>query len=144
MNRVLFNPSIFGRHYDDNFQKIIRDFRNNRKQSTAYFPKTDVFQKDNSINFSVELPGVNKEDVKIVLENGILSISGEKKNNLDENSTEKIYRNESEFGKFERKFRLKDDIDPDNVKAKFENGVLTVSVPLIIPEPPKEKVIDIN
>jgi len=144
MNRVLFNPSIFRRQYDDSFQKIIRDFRNNSEQSTGYFPKTDVFQKDNSINFSVELPGVNKKDIKIILENGILSISGEKKNNFDENNTEKIYRNESEFGKFERKFRLQDDIDPDNVRAKFENGVLMVSAPLIVPEPPKEKVIDIN
>lgn len=144
MNRVLFNPSIFRRHYDDNFENTIKDFRNNDEQSTGYFPKTDVYQKDNSINFLVELPGVNKKDVKIVLEKGILSISGEKKNNFDENNIDMIYRNESEYGNFEKKFRLQDDIDPDNVKAKFENGVLTVSVPLIIPEPPKEKVIDIN
>ena len=144
MNRVLFDPSIFKRHYEDNFQKIIRDFRNNSGQPAEYIPKTNVFKKDNLINFSLELPGVNKKDVKIVLENGILSISGEKKNNFSENDTDKIYRSEGEFGKFERKFRLQDDIDPDNVKAKFENGVLTVSVPLIVPESPKEKVIDIN
>lgn len=144
MNGILIKPSIFGKHYNDGFQKVIREFKDNVEQSSNYFPLVDVIKQENSINFSVELPGIKKEDVKIVLEDGILSISGEKKNNTDENDQVTVYRNERSFGKFERKFKLQDDIDPDNVKAKFENGVLNVSVTLVVPEPPKEKVIEIN
>ena len=144
MNGILIKPSIFGRHYNDGFQKIIRDFKNDSELSSNYFPTVDVVKQENSINFSVELPGVKKEDVKIVLEDGILSISGEKKNHTEENDQVTIYRNERRFGTFERKFKLQDDINSDDVKAKFENGVLNVSVALVVPEPPKEKVIEIN
>lgn len=144
MNGIVIKPSIFGRHYNDGFQKIIRDYKNNSELSNNFFPEVDVVKQGNSINFSVELPGLKKEDVKIVLEDGILSISGEKKNQVDEKDDVAVYRTERKFGKFERKFRLQDDIDPDNVKAKFENGVLNVSVTLVVPEPPKEKVIEIN
>jgi len=144
MNGIIIKPSIFGRHYNDGFQKIIRDYKNNSELSNNFFPEVDVVKQGNSINFSVELPGLKKEDVKIVLEDGILSISGEKKNQVDEKDDVAVYRTERKFGKFERKFRLQDDVDSDNVKAKFENGVLNVSVTLVVPEPPKEKVIEIN
>lgn len=144
MNGVIINPSVFGKYCDDTIQKIIMDFKNSNELSSGYFPEVDVIQKDNSINFIAELPGINKEDVKIVLEDGVLSISGEKKINVDEKDDVKIYRNERKFGKFERRFKLQEDIDPDNINAKFENGVLTVSVELLIPEPPKEKVIEIK
>lgn len=144
MNGIIIKPSIFGRHYNDGFQKIIREFKNNNELTYNSFPEVDVIKQEGTINFSVELPGVKKEDVKIILEDGILSISGEKKNLFDEKGDVTVYRNERKFGKFDRRFKLQDDIDPDNVKAKFENGVLTVSVALAVPEPPKEKVIDIN
>lgn len=144
MNGIIIKPSIFGKHYNDGFQKIIRDYKNNSGLTSNFFPVVDAIKQDNSINFSVELPGVKKEDVKIVLEDGILSISGEKKNQVDEKEDVTVYRAERKFGKFERKFKLQDDIDPDNVKAKFENGVLNVSITLVVPEPPKEKVIEIN
>lgn len=144
MNRVIFNPSLFNRYYDDTFQKVLEGFKNNKETSKEYFPVVNIVEKDNAINITVELSGVKKEDVKIVLEEGVLSISGEKKSNVDEKSTAKVYRSERKFGKFERKFKLKEDIDPDNVKAKFENGVLIVSVGLLVPEPPKETLIEIN
>jgi HSP20 family protein len=144
MNRLIIEPSLFNRYYDDKIQKIVRDFKNNSEISSNYFPAVDVIEKDNSINIVVELPGVKKEEVKIVLENGILTINGGKKNYVGDKDAAKVYRSERKFGKFERGFKLRENINPDNVKAKFENGVLTVSVGLLVPEAPKEKVIEIN
>ena len=144
MNRLIIEPSLFNRYYDDKIQKIVRDCKNNSEISSNYFPAVDVIKKDNSIKIVVELPGVKKEEVKIVLENGILTINGGKKNYVGDKDAAKVYRSERKFGKFERGFKLRENINPDNVKAKFENGVLTVSVGLLVPEAPKEKVIEIN
>ena len=144
MNRLIIEPSLFNRYYDDTIKKIISDFNSKSKMTSNYFPDVDIIERDNSINIVVDLPGVKKEEVKIVLEDGVLTINGEKKNNIDEKNNSKVHRNERKFGKFERRFKLQENINPENVRAKFDNGVLTVSVGLLVPESPKEKVIEIN
>ncbi len=140
MTRVNFNPQF--RHL--NFDKLFSEIPNNFDMLFNKFPKVDLMENKNSVNIVVELPGVSKEDVKIVLEDGVLTIRGEKKNIVDEKDNVKILTNERTFGKFDRKFELPEDINSDEVKANFDNGLLNITIAKSIPETPAEKVIEIK
>jgi HSP20 family protein len=93
----------------------------------AWAPATDIVEEGDSLRISLELPGLKPEDVKITLENFVLTVKGEKKQVVEEKGT--VYRYERSYGAFERSFTLPNTVDADKVGAKFEHGVLTVSVP---------------
>jgi len=88
-----------------------------------------------------ELPDVKKEDVKVTVENGVLTISGERKFEKEEKK-KKYHRVERAFGTFVRSFSLPDVADASKVKAEFKNGMLTVHVPKS--EKAKPKQIEVN
>ena len=94
----------------------------------GFEPRVDVRENEKDFRISFELPGVDSNDVKIGLENGFLTVSGEKKfNESDESSNSR--RIERRFGSFKRSFRLSDGIDQKKISAEFKNGVLNVVVP---------------
>lgn len=102
--------------------------RNFRFQSTEFKPRTDIFEDKDNIYLSLELPGITKEDVNIkVNDENMLIIEGEKKQPEINDNLEQI-RCERHYGTFSRSFMLSDRIDTDNIKAKFENGVLDVTL----------------
>jgi HSP20 family protein len=140
MTRINFAPQF----EQLNFEKLFNEIPINVDLLFSRFPKVDLMENNNSVNIIVELPGVSKNDVKIVLENNVLTLSGEKKNKVEEKDNVKIVTNERTFGKFERKFELPEDINPDDVKANFENGLLNISIAKLVPETPVEKVIEIK
>lgn len=74
-----------------------------------------------------ELPGVDKADVKVALEQGILTIQGERKQRREEKD-EKLHRVESAYGRFVRRFAMPDDVDPEKILATFDKGVLDVRI----------------
>jgi HSP20 family protein len=92
---------------------------------TNFIPAVDVYEDQHSITVSAELPGVNDKDVNISLENGVLTISGERKMENEENK-ENFHRLERSYGRFIRTFTLPPTVDPENVKAEFDNGVLKI------------------
>ena len=140
MTRVDFHPYL--RHM--NFDKLFNEMPNKMDFIFSRFPKVDLMEDKNFVNIIAELPGVSKEDVRIVLEDGVLTLSGEKKNHVDEKVEVNLISNERTFGKFERKFELPEDINPDDVKANFNNGLLKISIAKLVPETPKERVINIK
>ena len=75
-----------------------------------------------------EVPGIRPEDVKISLEDSLLTIRGEKKQQAEEKN-ERVHRYERSYGSFERSFTLPSTVDPEKIVAKYEHGVLTVSIP---------------
>ena len=87
----------------------------------------DIRETKDSYILNIEIPGAAKEDVKMWVDDNILTISGEKKKISAEGQTELL--SERSFGKFERAFRLPKSIDKSNIKAEFVNGVLIVSIP---------------
>ncbi|XP_075498975.1 18.2 kDa class I heat shock protein-like [Primulina tabacum] len=94
--------------------------------------------------FKVDLPGLNKEEVKVEVEEGrVLQISGEKRSE-EEEKNDKWHRMERSSGKFLRRFRLPEDVKMDEIKAAMENGVLTVTVPKGQVKKPEVKAIDIS
>jgi len=96
--------------------------------TASWIPAVDVFEDANAIRVVAELPGLKPEDVQITLEDGTLTIRGEKKQGAEE-TTERVHRYERSYGVFQRAFRLPDSVDGDRVDAAYENGVLTVTLP---------------
>jgi len=140
MPGVIFNPNV----KNINLERVFGGFPSGMENCCGNYPSVDIVENEGSFELFAELPGVKKEDVKIVVEDGVLHIRGEKKSNIIENERNKITRNERSFGKFERKFKLTEDINPDEIKANFENGLLKITFAKIVPEEPKEIIIDVK
>jgi HSP20 family protein len=96
--------------------------------TSTLFAPTDVSEDADALQITMELPGVQSEDVRLSLENNILTIRGEKRQEIDENN-ERVHRFERVYGTFERTFALPNTVDPDKIDARFENGVLLIRIP---------------
>lgn len=124
------------RLFEDFFTPMTR-----RSTAYSYLPDIDVYETDDSVVVEVEVPGMDKKDFQVKVEDGILRITGEKKLEREkENRNYKVV--ERCYGKFERSLSLPDYVDPDKIKAKYENGVLTISLPKR--EEKKAKVVDVK
>ena len=88
-------------------------------------PLVDIAEDDKEYLIKVELPEVQKDNVKVTVESGTLTISGERKTEA-ETKGRKFHRVERYYGRFERSFSVPDDAEADNVKAEFKDGVLRV------------------
>jgi HSP20 family protein len=98
--------------------------------SVGWVPSVEVTEKGVEILVSCELPGMQKEDVEIVLQNNVLTIRGEKKEERKEESESKRYLvYERNYGSFSRSFSLPTNVSADKVNASFSNGVLTIHLP---------------
>jgi len=96
--------------------------------TSAWHPAVDVLDDRDAVKIVAELPGVKPEDVKLSLENSLLTIRGEKKQEAEER-TERGHRYERSYGSFERTFMLPSTVDADKISAEYRNGVLTIAVP---------------
>lgn len=118
-------PSIFSRDlFDDMF-----DTRSYGRQQIDLM-KTDVKETDKDYKLSVDLPGVKKDDLKAELKDGYLTISATVNQNNDEKDEEGRYiRRERFSGSFNRSFYVGENVSEEDIKAKFENGTLMLTVP---------------
>jgi HSP20 family protein len=96
--------------------------------TSSWYPACDVFEDKDAVKIVAELPGVKPEDVKLSLENNLLTIRGEKKQEAEERS-ERVHRYERSYGAFERAFVLPSTVDGDKISAQYQNGILTILVP---------------
>ncbi|HJC58629.1 MAG TPA: Hsp20/alpha crystallin family protein [Candidatus Eisenbergiella intestinipullorum] len=118
-------PSIFGEDLFDDWMDF--PFRTNTSTSLM---KTDIRETDNSYELDMDMPGFEKGDIKAELKNGYLTISASSKKNNDEKDKEgKYIRRERYSGSCSRSFYVGEDIRQEDIKAKFENGILKVTVP---------------
>ncbi len=109
----------------------------------GFSPRIDISEDDKYIFVEAEIPGVKKDDLKLTLEDNILTIEGEKK--VKEEKQEKnFYRSERIFGSFKRAFTLPVEVDPEKVEAKFEDGVLRIRFKKIHEEAKNERVINVK
>lgn len=96
----------------------------------AWAPVVDVQETADDITVHAELPGINPEDVNVTVQNGVLSITGEKREEREEGkASTSFHMLERRYGRFERSFALPRSVEADKVKAQFQNGVLTVRLP---------------
>lgn len=107
---------------------------------------TDVAESDDSYTLTADLPGFNKDDIKIEVNDGVLTVSAERKTETEETSSNgKIIHKERSYGSYQRSFSLAD-IEEDNITAKYDNGVLTLTLPKKepVPEIENKRIINID
>lgn len=126
--------------FDNNWPSLPRE--GNRQGTFA--PRVDVRDKADAYEISAELPGVNKEDVEITLQNGVLTIQAESRQEDKEEKNGQVIRQERRYGKFVRSFDLGPQVKDDDINARFENGVLTLTAPKSEPKVPEAKRIEIH
>jgi HSP20 family protein len=105
------------------------------------WPTLDVTESRENYTVTVELPGVDKKDLDVTIEDDVLIVRGEKKKESEEKD-ESYHRVERSYGSFSRSLRLPGKVDPENIKAKFKKGVLTLTVPK--PEEERGRKIEIK
>jgi HSP20 family protein len=103
----------------------------------------DIAEHDDAYTVKMELPGVNKDEVKITLESNILTIRGEKKQEK-ETKKENYHRIERSYGSFERSFTLPTSVKSDKIDAAYNNGVLQITLPKVEEAKPKQIEVKVN
>lgn len=107
----------------------------------GWIPSVDVRETNDEFVFTAELPGLDKNDVSITLEDNVLTLAGERSFE-DEEKKDEFHRIERSYGRFTRSFTLPHEVDADNVAANYSDGILTVSIPKA--EKIKPRKIDIS
>jgi HSP20 family protein len=115
--------SLFDDFFGDNIYESV-----DRQLTTGNWPHVDIEESENSYAIKADLPGMDKKDVSITVENGTLCISGEKKAE-SKREKGKYYHLERSYGSFSRSFALPDDIETGKIEAAMNNGVLTLTLP---------------
>lgn len=96
----------------------------------VWLPRVDIVETDQEFKVLADLPGMKREDVEITIEDGVLTLSGERKSEFtDEKNCCTV--NERAYGRFSRKFNLHNSIEVEKIKASFSDGVLTITLPKV-------------
>lgn len=111
--------------------------------TAEWAPSVDISEDDQEYLIKAELPEVNKEDVKVIVENGLVAIKGERKFERKE-THKKYHRIERSYGSFVRSFAIPDDAAPDKVTADFKEGVLLVHLPKCEEKRPRHIEVKVN
>ncbi len=142
----IFGENLFDEFFNEPFAMVAPQGHNPLYGKHAKnMMKTDVRETENSYELDIELAGFKKEDISIELKNGCLNISASK--GLDKDETDKngkFIRQERYIGSFSRSFYVGTDVDPAAVTAKFENGILCISVPKASKQLPAQSAIEIK
>jgi HSP20 family protein len=118
-------PRVFG---SDLLEDFLTDFTPSYRTSQRWFPAIDVAEYENDSVVVAELPGVTKDDLKISVENGVLTISGERKPyEIPQNA--RVLVNEMRVMNFSRSLELPHDVQVDKISAELQNGVLRITLP---------------
>lgn len=115
--------------FSKNFSDIMDEFFNDvvYQNNNSFVPGIDISETDDRFLVSVELPGVDKKDIHVDLENGRLTISGERK--FEEEEEGKTYHKvETRYGSFSRSFLLPENVDEESINATYENGLLNIAL----------------
>jgi HSP20 family protein len=120
-------PSLF----DDFLTRNFWDWNNSNYSNTnTTVPAVNILEKDDSFLVEMAAPGMEKKDFKVELDNNLLSIMSEKKDEKSGNSEDNYTRQEFSYQSFQRTFTLpKDVVDSDKINARYENGVLRLTIP---------------
>lgn len=113
--------------FDQLFTSVFN--RNGNGATLMRAPETDVMETEREIRVITEMPGLKRENIEIDVENNVLTVRGEKREERTEGEQGKWHLAERRYGTFARSFVLPRDVDADGIQAHFEDGVLTVSVP---------------
>ena len=108
-------------------------------------PRMDVTETETEYRVDAELPGLDEKDISVTLENGVLTLAGERKEDRDEKDEKRGFRHRESFrGRFERALSLPEDADEKGISAKYGNGVLRVTLPKLPVAKPQARTIPVQ
>jgi HSP20 family protein len=128
MNIIRYNrphQDLVGRRFSDIMDEFFNDAITTR--STSFIPSMDVSETDNEVKVEVTLPGLQKSDIQLELENSHLTVSGERKLER-ENDDRRYHLTETVHGTFRRSIELPDHVDQESIKAEFSDGILHITM----------------
>ena len=133
---------MFDQMVESQFPDVVRQVGIKPYGNTAY-PKVNVYEYDDRIGIVAEIPGLDKKQLNVEVEDGVLTISGDK-HSAFENEGAKVLRKELKESSFKRQFELGELLDGDNISANFKDGILSIDVPKTEPEKPQKKFVKIS
>ena len=157
MTKLVFNPqgiphfdrdeflTPFDRMFDSmmeaQFPEVVKQVGVKPYQGSAY-PKVNVYEYDDKVGIVAEIPGLDKKQLNVEVEDGVLTISGDKHGVWEEEGA-KVIRRELKASSFKRSFELGELLDGNNINANFKDGVLSIEIPKTTPEKPKKHTVKI-
>jgi HSP20 family protein len=137
---------IFGEDLDDLFEGFMRPMsRSFQEESGVLTPAIDVTEQEANYLVSAELPGVQREDIDVSVNDGVLTISAERRRKSEEKDTQgRVIRRETRYGNFVRSMRLDTNVDTRNIKANYRDGILQLVLPKAEEAKPRKIDIDID
>ena len=142
MTIVRYNPNRvlaeMGQDMDSIFHSFL-EFPSHRSSGNwSFSPRVDIIEEADQMKVVAEIPGMEKEDIKVQIENDVLTISGEKKQLTESKEDTNYMRSELCYGSFSRSFTLPEHIDSEKITADYKNGHLTIMLPKTEKSKPKE------
>lgn len=130
MNLIRYTPN---RWMDTMFDRVFGEWPGAAVEPTeaapsTWAPRVDIREQEKAIEITAELPGVDRNGLKVEVAKGVLTLSGEKSTEREVKDAD-FYRRERVYGKFERSFTLPDEIDAERIEAEYRDGVLRVVLP---------------
>ena len=108
------------------------------RNGTMWAPPVDVRESQNELTLSLEVPGVSPDQIELTIDNGILTVKGEKREERKEGDEGQYHMLERTYGSFTRSFQLPKSLDESKIEAKHEHGILTIRIPkAALPQPKK-------
>src|SRR6516162_9143459 len=117
-------------NFQNQMNRIFQDYGRGSDElltSGTFVPPVDIYEDEHSINLKLEVPGIDEKDLDIKLENNTLTVRGERKFEKEEKE-ENFHRIERRYGAFARSFTLPNTVDPENVQASYENGIVKITL----------------
>ena len=153
MTKVFVNPrhlsrdefiTPFDRIFDELMNKSFPTFQEDVGVSFSQgsYPKVNVYEHDDKISIVAEIPGLDKKNVSVEVEDQVLTIAGDK-HGFEDNGAKYITR-ELKHSSFKRSFNLGEHLDGEDVSASFKDGLLSIAIPKKEPEKPKKKFVKIS
>ncbi len=146
MRMIRCNPNRMVNRTNHDFEQFFNSFfgvPSNQPVQNEFMPRVEVTEDKDQLKLQAELPGLEKEAIKVMVEDGILTITGEKKSQKKEDGPDYLW---SEFssGSFSRSFTLPDYVEAEKIQADYKNGILVLTIPKMEKAKPKEIEVNIN
>ena len=132
---------MFDSMVESQFPDIVKSVGVKPYQGSAY-PKVNVYEYDDKVGIVAEIPGLDKKQLNVEVEDGVLTISGDKHGVWEEEGA-KVIRRELKASSFKRSFELGELLDGNSINANFKDGVLSIEIPKTTPEKPKKHTVKI-
>ncbi|MBI4495990.1 MAG: Hsp20/alpha crystallin family protein [Deltaproteobacteria bacterium] len=127
----------------EDFEEFFNDFMEPFSPRAAWFPRVESYRKNGNVVVKADLPGVDPKDVHVTLENGCLTIRGERKESRETREGE-VLGSEIYYGSFERSLAIPEGVKGEEIKAKYHDGVLEIIAPLEPSKLPKTVKVEVE